>query len=517
MLPAQRTPATEARHPVPGAYSFAAMRDRRLIAVGGLVALAALVRFSTLDLQSFWYDEAVTVDLVRRSFTGMLREIPSSESTPPLYYVLAWCWAKVFGTGEVGLRSLSALFGTAAIPVFYAAAAELYSRRVALAVAALAAVNPFLVWYSQEARSYALLSLLGALSLLFFARLLRRAERRDLVLWALFSALALATHYFAVFLVAPEAAWLVARYRDRRAMLAAVTAVTAVAGALLPLALHQKGLDLTSFIRGRSLPYRLARVPKQYLVGFDSPLEVASSVLAVLIAGAGTVLSWLRLGAERGVRVATALAIFTVGAPFVLALAGVDYFDSRNLIASWLPFAVLVAAGLVVAGGRAGLAAFGAVVLLGLAGVIGVAVEPNWRRDDWRAAARALGPAREDRVVVITPAVGARPFQLYRRDTGPIGGARALVREIALISGPARGGRGVHPPSPPRPRRPVLPSGFRVIRREYAHTYTLIILRAPRPTALTSLGAQPYGLLKGGVAVLVQRAHAARGRPPGGG
>ena len=47
----------------------------------------------------------------------MLHAVKVSESNPPLYYVLAWGWAKAFGTGEVGLRSLSALFGAATVPV----------------------------------------------------------------------------------------------------------------------------------------------------------------------------------------------------------------------------------------------------------------------------------------------------------------------------------------------------------------------------------------------------------------
>src|SRR4051795_12417425 len=163
------------------------------VLLAGLTALGAALRFSTLAVQSYWLDEAVTVVLVRKSLGGVLSTIPNSESTPPLYYVLAWLWAQLFGTGEVGLRSLSALIGTASIPVFYAAARELVSRRVGLAVAALAAVNPLLVWYSQEARAYALLALLGGLSLLFFARLARSVDRRSLALWALFSALALLT------------------------------------------------------------------------------------------------------------------------------------------------------------------------------------------------------------------------------------------------------------------------------------------------------------------------------------
>src|SRR5262245_33319390 len=118
--------------------------QRAVLPVAGLTVLGLLVRFVTLDLQSFWADEAETVHLLNLGLHSMLREIPDSEGTPPVYYVLAWGWTHVFGTGEVGVRSLSALAGVGSIPVFYGAASELCSRRVGLAVAALAAVNPLL-------------------------------------------------------------------------------------------------------------------------------------------------------------------------------------------------------------------------------------------------------------------------------------------------------------------------------------------------------------------------------------
>ena len=60
----------------------------------------------------------------------MLHAIPESEATPYFYYVLAWPWARVFGFGEIGLRSLSALAGTAIVPVAYGAGTALVSRRV---------------------------------------------------------------------------------------------------------------------------------------------------------------------------------------------------------------------------------------------------------------------------------------------------------------------------------------------------------------------------------------------------
>ena len=104
------------------------MKRAELWAIVAVTALAALLRFATLDVQSFWYDEAVTVGLLERGLGDMLGEIPDSESTPPLYYVLAWLWAKVFGLGEVGLRSFSAVLGTAVVPVAWLAARELVSR-----------------------------------------------------------------------------------------------------------------------------------------------------------------------------------------------------------------------------------------------------------------------------------------------------------------------------------------------------------------------------------------------------
>ena len=103
-----------------------------LFALAGIVILGAGLRFATLDLQSYRYDEAVTVvRVLHPSFFDTLSAVPHSESTPPLYYMLAWLWSRPFGTGEVGLRSLSALAGTASIAVIYLAAVELGNARAA--------------------------------------------------------------------------------------------------------------------------------------------------------------------------------------------------------------------------------------------------------------------------------------------------------------------------------------------------------------------------------------------------
>jgi uncharacterized membrane protein len=89
----------------------------------------------------------------------------------------------------VGLRSLSALFGTATVPVAYLVGRELIGRRAGLGLAAIVAVEPMLVWYSQDARAYALLVLLSSAALLFLLRARRTGRGRDLAWWAVFSAL----------------------------------------------------------------------------------------------------------------------------------------------------------------------------------------------------------------------------------------------------------------------------------------------------------------------------------------
>src|SRR3954468_22297828 len=190
--------------------------------VAGLVALGAALRFATLGVQSYHHDEIVTASRVLRvGFGHAMDAVGFSESAPPLYYALAWIWTQITGTGPWGLRSLSALAGVATIPVAYLVGCELRGRRTGLVAAALVAVNPMLIWYSQEARAYALLTFFCALSLLYCVQALRVGEgvsgrgdgddKRNFVLWGVFSALALATHYFAVFPLAAELVLLLRR------------------------------------------------------------------------------------------------------------------------------------------------------------------------------------------------------------------------------------------------------------------------------------------------------------------
>ena len=495
------------------------MRARHVQALAGLTLLAAILRFSTLDVQSYWFDEAVTVGLVKASFGHMISRIGGSESTPPFYYAVAWVWSRVFGTGEVGLRSLSALAGTATVPVAYAAAAELASKRTALLVGVLAAVNPLLIWYSQEARSYALLLLLASASFLLFVRMLRAPSVRGLVGWTVVSALALATHYFAGFLILPEAIWLFLRWRDRRQAALAIAALVAVAGALLPLLLKQRSLELASFITGQSLIGRVLRVPKQYVVGYDAPADVVITAIAACLVLVGLWLAYTRLvGRERyAARVCLVVGAVGVGAPLVLALAGADYLDTRNVLGAWLPLMLVPSFGFGARnGGRTGPLAAGALAAIGLFVSIAVSADPAYQRDDNRGLAHAIGPVTVPRAIVVTPgsaptALGVylQPFVLPRTQF-------LVVREVDVAALPARSSTFTGLSLPPRglPKAPPGP-GLTLVERRFTRTYTLLRYRSPTPAPVTVGGLINARLDPHPAAVIYQSAAARGRRPPG--
>lgn len=452
-------------------------------AVAALTVLGAAVRFSTLDVQSFWVDEAATIHLLHRSFGGMLSAIPDSESTPPLYYVLAWLWTKLFGTGEVGLRSLSALAGTATVPVAYLAARRLVTERAGLVTAALVAVNPLLVWYSQEARAYALLALLAAATLAALPPALERPSRRSLGAWAVLAALALVTHYFALFVLVPEAIILLRRLRGRAVPAVAAAAVAGIA--LLPLVTHQAGNDRADFIREVGLAKRIVQVPKQYLVGFDAPLEALATVAAVAVALYGLWLLARRSDARerRGAGVAAFVTAGALGIPLVLSLVGIDYLITRNLIGGWFPAMIVVAAGLGVrAAPRAGAIATGCLCAVMLAVVVAVEANPAYQRSDWRGAASTLGPspAPFGRALLVTPPSGSDALGIYLPRLSPIGPRPVAVKEIDVVATAAR--TSGQTPRPPRPVHPAPPPfGFVLAGTKLADTYTLVRYRSVTP------------------------------------
>ena len=412
-------------------------------AVAALTVLAAVLRFYRLGHQGFWFDEANTALLVHFSPGKMLGLIPQSESTPPLYYCVAWVWARVFGYGEAGLRSLSALAGVLVVPVAYGVAAKLISRRAGVIVAALTACNPLLIWYAQEARSYELLVLFTGLSLLGFVYARAEPTSRALAFWTVASALALATHYYAVLAIVPQAAVLLAERRTERRVQAAVGIVAVCGLALIPLAISQNGTGNDRWIAAAAFGQRLRQIVPQFLIGTDAPdralLKYAAMALALIALGA--LATQARPGERRPALTAGGLAIGGFVLSLVLVAVGFDDLITRNIIALWLPAAVLVAGGLAVARPRAiGIGVTVALCAIGVTATAGIAADRSLQRPDWRYVARALArggadsaPVRQ-RAILIQHYRTLLPLSLYIPHLAVMPAAGARVTELDVIS-----------------------------------------------------------------------------------
>lgn len=406
------------------------------LGLAGIVALAAVLRFAAIGEQSFWFDEYFSVVIANGGLGELIDAVRETEKTPPLYYVLALAWERAFGDGEAAMRSLSALFGVATVPVVFEAARRLVGARSGLIAAALVATSPLLVWYSQEARAYALLVLLAALALLCFVRALDEPQgRRWLWGWALASGLALLTHYAAIAAIAPQAAWLIARRPGRLESGAAIGAVGLVALALAPLvAMHDDGVNWIELL---DLGDRVGQSVVQFAVGLQvpwpaiAPLAIGALALALALA-----LSRLDAATRRAAALTASVALAGAALVFALALAGPDFLITRNLLAIWpaaaVALAVVLGAPAVprIAGGAAAMT----ICAAGIALSVWVAATPAAQKPDWRELAAALGPAGEARTIA-GPSADNQPLLLYLpgAELAPPGAAAETSR-LALVS-----------------------------------------------------------------------------------
>ncbi len=482
--------------------------SRLVLLLGALTAIGAALRLATLDRQSFWLDELVTVSLLHESFGDMLGAIPESEATPYLYYVLAWPWVRLAGFGEIGVRSLSAVVGAAIVPVAYAAGSALVSRRVGVITAALVSVHPFLVWYAQEARAYSLFALLSACTVLFFGRALHTTGRWEILAWALSASLVLATHYFAIFLVLPEALWLLARSRSRRLVALAVLIPATVGLAHLPLLFEQRGA--AEAVTGGSLGARVAGVPKGLAVGYSFPAEIAGSVVAAALLVTGLVLLLTRTPPElrRRALVPGGLVAVAIGAPLALALAGADYVIVRNAILAIVPAAICIATGY--SATRLGVAAGTALCMLLFLITLAGSLDERYGRTDWRGAAARLSSPSGARAIVVTPYMSRSLWKPYLRNLDEPHSERVTVREIAVIGLATEGGFSGGAITPPQVDPPPAPDGYQLRVVERTPTYTFFVYRTsnpkPRPISILDLGLmrltdiQPGILLQRGTA-----------------
>ena len=407
MRPVDSSPAT------PPALSQALRRH----ALWGLFIVALIARAWRLSDQSFWFDEAISLYWARQSPGDILRVGLALEQDPhpPIYYLLLHYLIGVLGEGEVAVRSLSVLTGALLVFPMYGLGRRLGNQATGIIAALLVALNPFLVWYGQEARMYALAVTLSMAGLYAFLRALDGGQAR----WAVASVAAMLTALYTYLLSAallPVAAfwWLVGGQRRQqdspspkpsplrgegrvrggpalrfRGIELGFLTLAAVALGFAPLAWRAWLATTTPAVLPGGAPPRTLALLGGWLTtwtihkatwGLPVPWIVAALALAGLAVTRGRA-RWYLAG-FLFLPVATALIL---GRRDLLVLAETRYFIA---IVPALLLAIAAFLGWLI--GRQQLVGLVAVLLV--AGATAMALRENWqpqhRREDWREAAR---------------------------------------------------------------------------------------------------------------------------------
>lgn len=224
------------------------IKNKQLLLLLLWTAIAFILRFANLDSKPLWTDEFSTlVFSLGNSFRGVpidraidlstlleplelgpgagiadvLNHLLLESNHPPVYFMLAHWWMRLFGPTEDSLvwigRALPALLGVISVPAIYFLGKLAFSSRlVGQCAAAMMAVSPYGIYLAQEARHYTLGILLVIASLFCLVLAAKKLQQRaplpiwTVLLWVVVNCLGIAVHYFFALTLCAEAIALIA-------------------------------------------------------------------------------------------------------------------------------------------------------------------------------------------------------------------------------------------------------------------------------------------------------------------
>jgi hypothetical protein len=401
------------------------------------VLLGFGLRAGRLEYQSLWYDEGSSIFLARQPL-GAITSGAAHDIHPPLYYYLLHFWMAAGGSSEYAVRFLSLGAGLAVVPLLFVLGRRLFGFLAGLLAALAGAASPLLVYYSQEARMYAQVALLGLLSTYLLVRAApspaaagegwgegtRRDGRRGAYLWtayALAAAACLYSQYIGALALAFQGLYvLIAR---RKWLLPAALSGGAAALAFVPwVALARDSLlgwpSTDAFHAG---PQLFGDAAFRYVEGLSANMDalgIALTVAVCVVAAAGVVRS-------KGHWLLPALYVAVpIGAMFLLGYRKPVYNPKFALLA--LPgFLLLLGTGLSRAK-RLTLPALAVTLAAAGYALNNYYANPEFARDDYRGVARFISTSGRPGDAIILDAPGQEQvFPYYYSGPLPVLGLPA--------------------------------------------------------------------------------------------
>lgn len=352
------------------------------------VLLAFALRLHHLTYQSFWRDEIDAVFFAGRSLPELGRMYLSVGENGPLYFTLLHFWLPVVGGSDFAVRYSSLLAGVLTVPLLYVLGTDLFGRSVGAVAALLLACAPYHIWYSQEAKMYALVAFTSTLSVHLLVRALKANTWIPWIAWLGVLTAGLYLHFFAALLIVFESvaviiAWQVGVPGARRGGLVIMFLVIPY----LPLAVWEVPL----LLRGIPTSYTFLApdaigsiLLAKFSFGLQEPTPASLVLFTFLLLG-GVLLSGSG-GRSKGLTLTIGWIVLPITLFYVVSLR-IPLFLDRYLIIILPAYILLLGRGLVAVARRTTVVT--AVVVVGITATWINAVwnEPLLKQDFKRSAA----------------------------------------------------------------------------------------------------------------------------------
>ncbi|MBU3957270.1 glycosyltransferase, partial [Patescibacteria group bacterium] len=424
-----------------------------------ILVSALFLRLINLN-QSLWLDEAVQAITSQGSFSGIFQEL-RGDFHPPLYHVLMWFWVHLFGSSEIILRLPSVLFGTATVYVAcligkvvseqWLVVSKKQNQPPAtnhqplpLLAAIFMATAPFHIYYSQEARNYALTTFLAALSMYYFIRVVSEqwlvvskkqnqpptTSHQPLIGYLLSTTLLLYTNYFGLFILLAQAL-VVAIRREWRQLRMIFYCLLLFAPDLILLRTqlltgHQATASLPEWGRLvnvnflKALPLTFIKFSIGRITIFNK--KIYAAVAGILLAFYGTIVS-KGLFSKKKPLVLLSWLIVPIGCAWLLSFFIPNYQPFRLLLV--LPaFYLLLTWG--ISQIRTTTIRIMVVILILLVNLVSVSVyyiNPYFHREDWQGLVQFIEWQPKEEKVAILPSYNSYwPYEYYSPKKVPLVG-----------------------------------------------------------------------------------------------
>lgn len=388
-----------------------------------ILLLGLILRVMSLN-QSLWLDEGINIMAAKSySFFGMVTQYAVADFHPPGWFAILWIWGKLFGYSEAAVRMPSVIFGVLSIYIIYLIGKKLVSRNLGLLTALLLAINPLHIYYSQEARMYALATLAVAINIFLLVKMVRR-EKVNIILLIFSNLFVLLSDYIAYFIFPAQLVFLL--FLKQKEILRKW--IMALAGAFLlsswwfPVFLRQLDTGATAsanlptwkFVNGafdfKTIPLtfvkfiigRISLVDKILYAALLLPVVTLFAYL--LLRGAGQLsntpkkllLSWLIVPPA----VATIISFF---------IPVYNYFRILYVIGAFL---LLIAGGILSFRKKLGYGFLILVILIQLFSSLVYLLNPAYQREDWKGLVNFL-KNKNPEIILFESSGTLPPFDYY--------------------------------------------------------------------------------------------------------